>query len=375
MRITIVLNTSWNLYNFRRGLIDALGREGHTVTLIAPEDEYTNKLRALGYRVVTVDMDRRGINPRHDLVCLRQLYRLYRQLRPDVTLHFTVKPNVYGTLAASWLGVPSINTVSGLGTVFLKAGPVSWIAQQLYRMAFRWPQHVFFHNQDDCQLFVDRRLVAAPRAAVIPGSGVDVQRFSPAKSAPPQEFTFLVIARLLYDKGIVEYAEAARALRARGVVARFQLLGARDPQHRRSVPNALIDAWIEEQIIDYLGTTDDVRPHIRRADVVVLPSYREGLPRTLLEASSMGKPIVATDAPGCRHVVSDGDSGLLCRVRDATDLANTMQRLMRLSAEQRQAMGQRGRAIVEERFSEKHVVDQYLLALAQIGQRNALAPF
>ena len=376
MRITIVLNTSWNLYNFRLGLIDALQQEGHTVTLIAPEDEYSDKLRKRGYRLITADMDRRGINPLRDVAFFLQLYRIYQAVRPDLTLHFTVKPNIYGTLAASLLGIKIINTVSGLGTVFLKEGVVSWIAQQLYRITFRLPQHVFFHNQDDYQLFIDRGLVAPQRAVVVPGSGINVQHFSPkTPEHNTPEFTFLVISRLLYDKGVVEYAEAARRLQKQGVAARFQLLGARDPQHQRGVPDALVDAWIEDKIIDYLGTTDDVRPYICRADAVVLPSYREGLPRTLLEAASLQKPIVTTDTPGCRHVVCHGHNGLLCQVRDAVDLAEKMHQLLQMSPERRQEMGEKGRAMVIERFSEACVIEQYLSAVESVCQANNYASF
>ena len=372
MKITIVLNTSWNLYNFRLGLIDALSQQGHTVILIAPEDEYSDKLRTLGYQLVTVGMDRRGINPLRDIAYLLELYNIYRSIRPDYTLHFTVKPNIYGTLAASLLGIKSINTVSGLGTVFLKKGLVSWVAQLLYRSTFHLPQKVFFHNQDDYQLFIDRKLMSPGKAAVVPGSGVNVQRFSPSEVEDTEEFTFLVIARLLYDKGIVEYAEAARSLKAQGINARFQLLGARDPQHQRGISDAEVDAWIEEQIVDYLGTTDDVRPYIQQADAVVLPSYREGLPRTLLEAASLEKPIVATDTPGCRHVVHDGKNGRLCRVGDAADLADKMYQIMNMSRQQRQAMGQKGRAMITERFSEEYVVARYLLAIERTEPEGIL---
>ncbi len=362
MHVAIVLNTSWNLYNFRRGLIDALQGEGYAVTLIAPEDEHSRLLRDLGYDLLTVHMDRRGIHPGRDLAYLRELYRVYRRVRPDVVLHFTVKPNVYGTVAAHRLGIRAVNTVSGLGTVFLKKGAVSWVAQQLYRISFRWADRVLFHNPDDHALFVERGLVSASQAKVVPGSGVDVQHFAPVHTTPAddQPFTFLVIARLLVDKGITEYAEAARQLRQRGVPARFQLLGARDPQHRRGIPDATVDAWVDEELIDYLGTTDDVRPFMAQADAVVLPSYREGLPRTLLEAASMEKPLVTTDTPGCRHVVTDGHNGLLCRARDAADLAEAMHRLQQMTPAERQRMGQRGRALVTQRFSEEYVINQYL---------------
>ncbi len=362
MRITIVLNTAWNLYNFRRGLIDALQSAGHTVTLIAPEDAYARLLRQQGYRLVAVNMDRRGINPWHDMKFFLRMYRVYRELRPDMTLHFTVKPNIYGTMAASLLGVRMINTVSGLGTVFLKKGVSSWVAQQLYRLTFRWPQRVFFHNHSDYQLFVEQKLVTARQAEVVPGSGVNVTHFAPVSSKPTASFTFLVVARLLYDKGVMEYAEAARLLQKRGLSVRCQLLGARDPQHRRGVTDAQVDAWVSEGLIEYLGTTDDVRPCMAQADAVVLPSYREGLPRTLLEAASMEKPIIATDVPGCRHVVTHEQNGLLCQVRDAVDLADKMERLVNMPAQERHAMGQAGRRKAVAQFSEARVIEHYLSA-------------
>ncbi len=294
-----------------------------------------------------------------------------------MVLHFTVKPNIYGTVAAHRLGIRAVNTVSGLGTVFLKKGAVSWVAQQLYRLTFRWAEQVLFHNPDDYQLFVERGLVSADQAVVVPGSGVNVHRFAPAHATPAddQPFTFLVIARLLIDKGIVEYAEAARLLRQRGVRARFQLLGARDPQHRRGIPDATVDAWIDEGLIDYLGTTDDVRPFVARADAVVLPSYREGLPRTLLEAASMEKPLVTTDTPGCRHVVTDGHNGLLCRARDAADLADALHRLQQMTPTERQQMGQRGRTLVTQRFSEQYVINQYLSCCRNITVAARLIMF
>ena len=364
MKIALVLNSSWNLYNFRRGLIEALQQQGHTVALVAPPDDYSERLLALGYNLKTVAMDPGGINPMQDVRLMLRLYRLYRSLRPDAILHFTVKPNIYGTLAARLLRIPTINTVSGLGTVFLQPGWVSLIARQLYRTAFRFPHRVFFHNLDDYQLFVEQRLIPAERGAVVPGSGIDLTRFVaenyPQKKQPA--FTFLLIARLLYDKGVEEYARAAQQLQQEGLVATFQLLGAQDARHPRGIPEAVLNHWIAAGILTYLGTTDDVRPFIAQADTVVLPSYREGLPRTLLEAAAMQKPIVTTDTPGCRQVVQDGYNGLLCQVRDANDLADKMRRMMTLDEPARRQMGERGRALVAQ-FSEEQVIKKYLKAL------------
>ena len=364
MKIALVLNSSWNLYNFRRGLIDALQQQGHTVVLIAPPDEYSERLRELGYDLETVAMDPGGVSPWRDMGLLFRLYRLYRTLRPDAILHFTVKPNIYGTLVARLLRIPTINTVSGLGTVFLQPGWVSIIARQLYRTAFRFPRRVFFHNPDDYRLFVAQKLIPAQRGAVVPGSGIDLTQFvsNHPSQKKQQPFTFLLIARLLYDKGVEEYARAAQRLQQEGLVATFQLLGAHDAHHPRGIPEAVLNHWTAAGILTYLGTTDDVRPFIAQADAVVLPSYREGLPRTLLEAAALQKPIVTTDTPGCRQVVQDGYNGLLCRARDADDLADKLRRMMALDEPTRQQMGKRGRALVAQ-FSEAQVIEKYLQAL------------
>jgi glycosyltransferase involved in cell wall biosynthesis len=314
-------------------------------------------------------MDSRGVNPVKDASLTLEFYRLYKKLQLDLILHFTVKPNIYGTLAASRLKIPVINNVCGLGTVFLQQGVVSVVAKNLYRVSFRFAQKVFFHNPDDYQLFIKERLLEKERADVVPGSGIDTQQFQPVESDANRSeiFTFLVISRLIYDKGIVEYVEAAKHLKEEGISVRFQLLGAKDPVHKRGIPVHLIDQWIQSGVVDYLGTTDDVRSVIQQADCVVLPSYREGLPRTLLEAASLRKPIVATDTPGCRHVVEHGVNGLLCKVQDSADLAEKMLAVTRFSSEKIQEMGVKGREMVENKFSQEVVVNKYIQVIEQMN--------
>lgn len=365
MHIAIVLNAAWNVYNFRLGLIQALRCDGHQVTVIAPEDASTRKLEALGFECLPVPIKSSGVNPVTDLALLFRLYELYQQVRPDVVLHYTVKPNIYGTLAAHMLGIPSINNVCGLGTVFLKKGLVSWVAKALYRLAFRFPQKVFFQNADDHALFVREKLIRKEIADAVPGSGINLSDFQAevAERSGDRKFTFLVISRLIYDKGILEYMEAIRLLRKQGVDARFQLLGAREPGHKRGIQASLIQEWIEQEMVEYLGTTDDVRPFIRSADCVVLPSYREGLPRTLLEAASLCKPVVTTNVPGCRDVVVDQENGFLCEVRNAKDLADKMLKMSSLRSEELQQMGYNGRKRVEACFDEKIVIQKYQEAI------------
>lgn len=370
MRIAIVLNSSWNVYNFRLGLISALRNHGHQIVVVAPEDTYSQKLADLGYEFRGVEMDGSGVNPVKDALLILRLYRLYKEVKPDVVLHYTVKPNTYGTLAATLLGIPSINNVCGLGTVFLKKGLFSEIAKVLYKLAFRFPRKVFFQNEDDYQLFIEQKLIREDIADAISGSGINLHHFKPQHPhrLPDKKFTFLVISRIIYDKGIIEYIDAIKMMRARGIDARFQLLGAKAAAHKRGICEELIEAWIREGLIEYLGTTDDVQSFINAADCVVLPSYREGLPRTLLEAASLCKPIVTTNVPGCRQVVADGVNGLLCEVRNAEDLADKMQQILNLSHDELMNMGLNGRIRVEMLFDEELVINKYIHAIDALSK-------
>jgi len=317
----------------------------------------------LGVERISIEIDRSSMNPIKDLRLLARYRALLKRLRPAAYLGYTIKPNVYGSFAAASLGIPALPNVSGLGTAFIRGGPLQMIVTQLYRAGFRRAPVVFFQNEEDRQLFVDRRIVRPDQGRVLPGSGIDLERFRPVPlpDGPP---VFLFIGRLLRDKGVAEFVEAARSLRPDYPDVRFQLLGAVDEGNRTAIRQSEIDSWVAEGVVEHLGTTDDVRPFIASASVVVLPSYREGLPRSLLEASAMARPLIATDVPGCRDVVVGGLNGYLCAVRDAGSLAKAMRRLAQLPPAQRLAMGEAGRKRVQERFSEALVVRAYLDVLA-----------
>jgi glycosyltransferase involved in cell wall biosynthesis len=325
---------------------------------------------ALDVERIAVRIDRAGLNPLADLKLFADYRRLLRGLRPAGYLGYTIKPNIYGSLAAASLGVPAVPNVSGLGTAFIRGGALQSIVTRLYRFGFARAPVVFFQNDEDRQLFVARRIVRPERARVLPGSGVDLERFAPA---PPPEgpAVFLLVSRLLRDKGVVEFVDAARKLRSTLPQARFQLLGPIDDGNRTAITRAELDCWANEGIIEYLGVTDDVRPFIAEASVVVLPSYREGLPRSLLEAAAMGRPLIATDVPGCRDVVENGINGYLCAVRDASSLADAMRRFADLPRTNRLAMGEAARRRVQERFSEEFVVRAYLDVIAGLIARSA----
>ncbi|BDD16672.1 glycosyl transferase [Marivirga tractuosa] len=349
-------------------LIQALIKDGHEVVAIAPHDEYTVKLIEAGCEFEDVTMDSRGASPIRDTGLTFELHNIYKRVKPDIILHYTIKPNIYGTLAAAWLGIPVINNVSGLGTIFLNEDWISKIALSLYRFSFKFPKKVFFQNHEDYQLFMDKKLIQRNICEVIPGSGIDLNEFTPH---PPQEkaegepFEFLMISRLIIDKGIREYVAAAAILQERGMNAKFNLLGKLDELHSRGISAKELNFWIEEGYINYLGSTDDVRPFINNADCVVLPSYREGTPRTLLEAAACAKPIVASNVPGCNNIVDHRLNGILCKVKDEDDLALKMKEMYYMAPELRHKMGEKGREIVERRFDHNLVIERYLKAIDQ----------
>jgi glycosyltransferase involved in cell wall biosynthesis len=373
-KILIGLNTAWNLLNFRAGLIGGLISSGYEVVAVAPKDEYVVKLELLGCHFVHLEMDNQGTNPICDLLLLWRFFRLLKTEKPDLCLFYTVKPNVYGSLASRLCGIPFINNVSGLGAVFIQGGWLRWFVSALYRLAFRNSNRVFFQNRDDLGLFLENKLVNLELTDVLPGSGINLHRFTPTDDSVRKSlntpFRFLLIARMLKDKGVVEFVKAAQMLKVSGVKAEFCLLGFLDVQNPAAISSGQMKEWTNQRFVKYLGVSDDVREHIASADCIVLPSYREGTPRTLLEAAAMGKPIITTNVVGCKEVVEHGVNGFLCEVKNAQDLALKMKEMLLLSETQRRLMGENGRLKMEKEFDENIVIQKYLQAidLALLGQ-------
>jgi glycosyltransferase involved in cell wall biosynthesis len=303
-------------------------------------------------------MDRSSRNPTKELLDLFRLGAIIRQERPDVVLGFTVKPNLYASTVCRIFNVPVVPNVTGLGTAFLGSPALRRAVSLMYRFAFRDAPTVFFQNKDDQQLFIRERLVRADQSRVLPGSGVDLTFFSPSEL--PKDARFLMVARLLADKGVREYVSAARKLRTKLPTATFSLLGELDAQNVTAIQKQELDAWVGEGTIDYLGSTPDVRPFIEQSTAIVLPSYREGLPRTLLEGAAMGRPLVGTNVPGCREVVRDGVTGFLCEARNVDSLATAMERFAGTAHNERVRMGAEARAMVEREFGEGLVTKAYL---------------
>jgi len=365
-KIFIVSRCAWTLFNFRAGLMRKLIENGNKVVGGgAAGDGFEPKIEALGVKFNGLPVDKKGINPRADVKLFWTLYRWYREEQPDIVHHFTIKPVIYGSIAARMAKIPKIvNTVTGLGYVFIDE-KTTWLRRLvvgLYRLSLNCADFTFFQNQDDYNFFLSRGLVKKSGTALLPGSGVDCEHFSPVSGPNPLEKsqpTFLMVSRLLKDKGVYEFVEAARLVKEHYPKSRFQLLGRRDVRNPNVVPESDLKSWDNQGLVSCLGEVSDVRPMMAKSDVVVLPSYREGIPRALLEAAAMAKPIITTDAVGCREVVDDEINGLLVPVKDAPALARAMERMIN-DPEMRKRMGKAGRKKVEREFDEKIVIKKIL---------------
>lgn len=364
MRIAVLSNTTWYLHNFRFNLMHALQKSGHEVFAVGSEDEYVEKLRKVGIPHLPFNVSGDGINALEELRTIFRLRKVLKQENIDLVLSHTPKGNIYAGLAARSLGIPVLPNVSGLGHTFIKSGLMAVLLKYLYRLTFSFSQHVFFQNTDDRDLFLKYRLVKPEQPILLPGSGVDLKRFVPSVREQPVSSgstTFILLARLLWDKGIGEYVESARLIHKHFPGARFLLLGQIDAANPTAIPKQTIMNWQQEGIIEYLGKTDDVVPYITCADCVVLPSYyREGTPRALLEAAAMAKPVITTDAVGCRDVVDDQVSGFLCKLRDPEDLADKMLQFIQMKHAVRLEMGKAGRQKMVKEFDESIVINRYL---------------
>jgi len=367
--VALSANTSWYLYNFRASTIRCLVDEGYHVTCLAPEDDYSDRLNSIpGCAWLPLPIDNQGNNPLADaLLCLRFL-RYYRQLSPVVACHFTIKNNVYGSWAAHLLGIPCISNIPGLGTSFGHSGLVPWVARALYRTSQRYASTVFCQNRADYSEILESGIATTSQLELLPGSGVDTVRFSPAPVTPAtsREFRFLFAGRMLRDKGLPELREAVDTLAARGLEFKLWLSGFSDAKSASAMTERQSRDWARHPNVEWLGPTDEIEAIYREVDCLVLPSYyREGTPKSLLEAGAMGLPAITTNLPGCGDVISDGDNGIICAPRNAASLADAMARMLQLAPQERRAMGYRGRERVISEYDERIVVAATITAITR----------
>ncbi|MGR2700051.1 glycosyltransferase family 4 protein [Vibrio campbellii] len=363
--IAITSNTSWYLYNFRKNTIKSLLNSGYEVLAIAPYDQYSSKIQQLGCKHINIKIDQGGTNPINDFRTLFSFFSIYRKNEIDCVLNFTPKNNIYSTISASILGIKSINNIAGLGILFVNETLSSRIARLLYKLSQKHAFKIFFQNEEDRQLFLEGGYADALITERLPGSGVDLSRFTNSPSEDDGVVRFLLIARMLFDKGVGHYVNAARELKRKyGDKVEFRLLGYLDVCNPSAVSQAQMQDWMDEGIIIYLGTSDKVEDEIAKVDCMVLPSfYREGVPKSLLESGAMGKPIITTDNVGCRETVDDGVNGFLCEPKSTDSLVEKLEKMIALSHSKRLQMGLKSREKVEREFDENIVIEKYLSAI------------
>ncbi|MET0242737.1 MAG: glycosyltransferase family 4 protein [Flavitalea sp.] len=363
-RIAFVSNSAWSVYNFRLDVILSLIEAGHSIIVFAPADDFSDLLKQSGCEFVAISFNNKTINPFNDLAFYRQLKKLYTRHRPDFIFHYVAKPNIYGSLAAASIGIPSVAVVTGLGYPFAKRNWLFHVLKNLYRLALRNTREVWFLNNDDAKVFTNEKITGIEKMKVLPGEGVNTEHFAPISVVKNRTFTFIMSTRLLKSKGIMIYADAARILWRKNYDVRFELIGFTEDQHPDSIQKADLEKWQREGLITYLGFAKDVRPFLARAHCFVFPSfYNEGIPRCLMEAAAMELPVITSATKGCREVVINNETGYICKTKDAFDLADKMEKMLLLDHQDQRRMGRAGRAYVASKFSIGKIVEEYFTTL------------
>jgi len=356
-KIAIVLNSSWHGYNFRLNLARELKKSDYEVVFIAPDDgEYSNKLKK-EFSFVGVDFKADSINPINDLRLCVSLYKIYKEIKPDIVLNFTIKPNIYSAIVARILKIYSINNITGLGTIFIKKTIITLVAKLLYKLSLACSSFTFFQNIDDQQFFINTNLVSKRKCEVIPGSGIDTKKFSPVAKKNHDTFRFLMVARLIKDKGVCEYIQAAKLLKDQNI--EFWILGESSTANKTALTRQEISKFKNDGFVTFFERSDDVKSFLDKVDCVVLPSYREGSPRSIMEASSAELPVIVSDVPGCSQVVDNNITGLYCKVRDTNDLINKMKVIIQMTKQERKIMGKMGRKKMINQYEEVIVLESY----------------
>ncbi|AKJ43445.1 glycosyltransferase family 4 protein [Pragia fontium] len=370
--IAITANTSWYLYNFRRNTINSLLDMGYNVVAIAPRDNYSKQLSSLGCRYIPIDIDQGGMNPIKDFITILKMAMVLYRNQFNIILNFTPKNNIYFSILAKTFNIGVINNIAGLGIIFVKKGFISRLCTLLYKFSQRDVDKIFFQNEDDRTLFLKEIIPDAEKTDRVPGSGVDLTRFSVKEAPDDGVVRFILVARMLYHKGIEQYVEAARQLKTKyGDRCEFRLLGFVDINNPAAVAKEKIETWVNDGIINYLGVSDNVEQELSIADCVVLPSfYREGVPKSLLEAGAMGKPIITTRNVGCQETVDDDYNGFLCEPQSTESLIDALERMISLSHKERLAMGLNSRKKIVREFDENIVIEKYIESIGILLKRE-----
>ena len=370
-RIAVIENSLFSTYSMRDSLMKRLMKEGNEVYVLTHTNSFAAQVEKTGIKVINI-----GSGNLHPIKVLKYIYNLFtsiKRIKPDVVLTFSIRPAIWGNLITRYLKIPTITNITGVGPLFSSKNIAYMAARLIYRLALKKTSKVFFQNFDDMDLFIRHKFVKPERAERIPGSGIDYEKFAPVLiNKENKPFAFLFIGRLIKDKGIFEYVEAARIINNKYPAIQFGVLGPFWHQNLKSntITKSDLQNWIDEGIVDYMGEKKDVRKYIANADCIVLPSYREGTSNILLEAASMEKPAITCNTTGCKEIVDDGITGYLCKVKDEKDLAEKMEKMLLLSPHQREEMGKKAREKIIREYDKEIVLKAYLKAINQLIPGN-----
>lgn len=362
LKIFFTANVLWDIYIFRYGVIKALIEDGHEVVAIAPYDERIDFPKDLGVKHIPIDLSKRGINPLKDLKLSNQLRRIYKKEKPDIIFHYTIKPNIYGSIMARGLNIPSVAILTGLGYSFIEGGVVSKVAKLLYRLSLNLSKEVWVLNEDDKKELLDSNIVKEKKVFILPGEGVNIEKFTPLEAIhreDKEKTIFLMVARAFYDKGFREYVEAARRIKEKHENVEFRFLGALGGDSKNGINEEVMRGLEKEGVLTYLGHRKDVDRIISESDCIVLPSYREGISKVLMEAASMEKPLIASNVTGCKEIIEHGKNGYLVQAKSVVDLVEKMEWFIKLTPIERSLMGKNGREKIIKEFDEKIIIDIY----------------
>lgn len=364
-KVVLCANSSWYIYNFRKNTIKAFREDGHQVFVVAPKDRYSTYLTELGAEYYEFKLDPTGLNLFKEMSVIFKLLIIYLDIRPNLVMNFTPKMNIYSTFPSVFVGAKVVNNISGLGVVFTADSFFSKFVSLMYRCTQIFAIKVFFQNKYDMDHFIARNIVPRNKCEYLPGSGVDLKRFVVTDAPDDGVVRFVIVCRMLYEKGVGLLAEAAEYCKAKyGGRVEFRAVGFLDEKNAGAISKEAMNDWSVKGFLIYQGALKDVRPEIAVSDCVVLPSvYPEGTPKSLLEGAAMGKPIITTDMPGCSSVVDHEINGLLCRPNSLDDLIMNLEKLINMSHNDRCKMGLRSRELVEQRFDERIVIEKYLKCL------------
>ncbi len=362
IKIVFCANSSWYLYNFRRTTIQAFISEGYDIHCIAPEDDYSKGLKNMGVTFSSFKFHPNSVNPFKEIMTLLDLIKIYLKIRQDYTFNFTPKINIYSSLAAQLVNSKIVNNISGLGSAFLKNSIFSFFITILYRISNIKVKKIFFQNKRDMNLFLEKNIIQNSKCDLINGSGVDLDEFYFSEMTNDNTTRFILMCRLIKEKGVYLFAEAAKQLKKEFPESlEFVISGFIDNQKKDAVTLSEINKWEEDGIINYLGPLEDVKSELSKSHCAVLPTfYPEGLPKFLLESAAMGKIIITSNSPGCSEVVDHDINGYLCEPESLTSLINCLKKVIKLSNKERNEMSMKSREKAEKMFSDKIIIEKYL---------------